>query len=109
MTSKRLLMFALLALAVLFGLWYVRGPHALAALVVLVLPPLLLAIAAGRGWARAGFVGGVFALFWFSHGVMVAWSEPGQRAFALVEVLLALVVVYASSIDGMRARFGKAR
>ncbi len=109
MTSKRLLMFALLALAVLFGLWFVRGPHALAALVVLVLPPLLLAIAAWRGWARAGFVAGVFALLWFSHGVMLAWSEPGQRAFALVEVLLALVVVYASSIDGMRARFGKAR
>jgi uncharacterized membrane protein len=109
MTSKRLLMLALLGLAVLFGLWYVRGPHALAALVVLVLPPLLLAIAAWRGWARAGFMSGVFALFWFSHGVMVAWSEPGQRAFALIEVLLALVIVYASSIDGMRARFGKAR
>ncbi len=109
MTSKRLLMSALLALSVLFGLWYVRGPHALAALVVLVLPPLLLAVAAWRGWTRAGFVGGVFALFWFSHGVMVAWSEPSQRAFALVEVLLALVVVYAASIDGMRARFGKAR
>lgn len=107
MTSKRLLMFALLGLALLFGLWYVHGPHALAALVVLVLPPLLLAIAAWRGWARAGFFGGVFALFWFSHGVMVAWSEPGQRVFALVEVLLALVVVYASSIDGMRARFGR--
>lgn len=109
MTPKRLLMLALVALAVLFGLWFVRGPHALAALLVLVLPPLLLAIAAWRGWARAGFVAGVFALFWFSHGVMVAWSEPGQRAFALVEVLLALVVVYASSIDGVRARFGKAR
>ena len=54
-------------------------------------------------------MGGVFALFWFSHGVMVAWSEPDQRAFALIEVLLALLVVYASSIDGMRARFGKAR
>lgn len=109
MTSKRLLMFALLALAMLFGLWFVRGPHALAALVVLVLPPLLLAIAAWRGWARAGFVAGVFALLWFSHGVMVAWSEPGQRAFALVEVVLALLVVYASSIEGIRARFGKAR
>ena len=109
MTSKRLLMFALLALAVLFGLWFVRGPHALAALVVLVLLALLLAIAAWRGWARAGFVAGVFALLWFSHGVMVAWSEPGQRAFALVEVGLALAVVYACSIDGLRARFGKAR
>lgn len=107
MTSKGLLMFALLALAVLFGLWFVRGTHAPAALVVLVPPPLLLAIGAWRGWARAGFVGGVFALFWFSHGVMVAWSDPDQRVFALVEVALALLVVCASSIDGIRARFGK--
>ena len=107
MSSKRLLMIALFGLAVLFGLWYVRGPHALAALVVLVLLALLLAIAAWRGWKRAGFVGGVFALFWFSHGVMVAWSEPSERVFALIEVVLALMVVYASSIDGMRARFGR--
>ncbi|HWS77076.1 MAG TPA: DUF2069 domain-containing protein [Thermomonas sp.] len=107
MNARRLLVLALVALAVLFGLWYVRGPHALAALVVLVLPPLLLAIAAWRGWARAGFIGGVFALFWFSHGVMVAWSEPGQRLPALVEIALALAIVYASSIDGIRARFGK--
>lgn len=107
MTSKRLLSLALLALAALFGLWYVRGAHAWAAAVVLVLPPLLLAMAAWRGWPRAGFVSGVLALFWFSHGVMLAWSEPAQRAFALVEVALALLVVYASSIDGIRARFGK--
>ena len=107
MNSKRLLALALLALAVLFGLWYVRGAHAWAAAVVLVLPPLLLAIAAWRGWPRAGFVSGVFALLWFSHGVMLAWSEPAQRAFALIEIALALVVVYASSIDGIRARFGK--
>ena len=46
MTSKRLLMLALLGLALLFGVWYARGPHAPASLVVLVLPPLLLAAAA---------------------------------------------------------------
>ena len=107
MTSKRLLALALLALAALFGLWFARGAHARAAALLLVLPPLLLAMAAWRGWPRAGFVSGVFALFWFSHGVMLAWSEPAQRVFALVEVVLALVVVYASSIDGIRARFGK--
>jgi uncharacterized membrane protein len=107
MTSKRLLALVLLALSTLFGLWFARGAHAWAAALVLVLPPLLLAVAAWRGWPRAGFVSGVFALFWFSHGVMLAWSEPAQRAFALVEVALALLVVYASSIDGIRARFGK--
>ena len=107
MKAKRLLMLALLGLAVLFGLWAGRGEHALAAVLLLVLPPLLLAVAAWRGWPRAGFVAGVFALLWFSHGVMLAWSEPAERGFALVEIALALVVVYASSIDGIRARFGK--
>ena len=107
MTSKRLLSLALAALAALFGAWYGHGAHALAAMLVLVLPPLLLAIGAWRGWPRAGFVADVFALFWFSHGVMLGWSEPGQRVYALLEVALALVVVYASSIDGIRARFGK--
>ena len=109
MNSKRLLAIALLALAVLFGLWAARGAHLLASLLVLVLPPLLLALAAWRGWPRAGFVAGVFALLWFSHGVMLAWSEPAQRAFALIEVALALMVVYASSIDGIRARLGNKR
>ena len=107
MKAKRLLILALLGLAVLFGLWAGRGEHALAAVLLLVLPPLLLAVAAWRGWPRAGFAAGVFALLWFSHGVMLAWSEPAERGFALVEIALALVVVYASSIDGIRARFGK--
>ena len=109
MNSKRLLALALVALAALYGLWFGRGEHALAAMLVLVLPPLLLAVAAWRGWPRAGFVAGVFALLWFSHGVMLAWSEPAERVFAFIEIVLALVVVYASSIDGIRARFGKAR
>ena len=46
MNSKRLLAIALLALAVLFGLWAARGAHLLASLLALVLPPLLLALAA---------------------------------------------------------------
>ena len=107
MNSKRLLAIALLALAVLFGLWAARGAHLLASLLVLVLPPLLLALAAWRGWPRAGFVAGVLALFWFSHGVMQAWSEPVGRGFALGEIVLALAVVYTACIDGIRARFGR--
>ena len=104
MNSKRLLAIALLALAVLFGLWAARGAHLLASLLVLVLPPLLLALAAWRGWPRAGFVAGVFALLWFSHGVMLAWAEPAQRLFALAEAALALVVVHAACLPGIRAR-----
>jgi uncharacterized membrane protein len=107
MNAKRLLALSLVGLSVLFTLWFARGPHATAAILVLVLPPLLLALASWRGWPRAGFFAGVFALLWFSHGVMVAWSEPGQRLPAFVEIALALAIVYASSIDGIRARFGK--
>jgi uncharacterized membrane protein len=107
MTSRRLLAFALLGLAALYAAWFVRGAHALAALLVLVLPPLLLALAAWRGWPRARFVSGVLALLWFSHGVMLAWSEPAQRGYALAAIGLALLVVHASSIDGIRARFGR--
>lgn len=106
MTAKRLLPLALVALATLFALWFASVADSLAAILVLVLPPLLLALASWRGWSRAGFFAGVFALLWFSHGVMVAWSEPGQRLLAFVEIALALAIVYASSIDGIRARFG---
>jgi len=97
----------LLALALLYAVWFARDQHAAAVLLVFVLPPLLLAIAAWRGWPRAGFFAGVAALMWFSHGVMVAWADAEQRGFALGATALALAVVYASSIDGIRSRFGK--
>ncbi len=97
----------LLALTVLYVFWFARDAHALAAMLVFVLPPLLLAIAAFRGWARAGFFAGVAALLWFSHGVMMAWADPLQRGFAMGAVAIALGIVYVSSIDGIRARFGK--
>lgn len=107
--SRRLLMAALLALAALYLAWFARDRHLVAAMLVFPLPPLLLALAAWRRWPRAGFVAGVFALLWFSHGVMTAWAEAGQRIYALPAIALSLAVVYASSIDGIRARFGKNR
>ena len=105
--NRKPLAVALLALAALFVLWFARDEHVLTGLLVFASPPLLLAIAAWRGWPRAGFVAGVLALFWFSHGVMQAWSEPVGRGFALIEIVLALAVVYTACIDGIRARFGR--
>ena len=105
--KRKPLAVALLALAALFVLWFARDEHVLTGLLVFASPPLLLAIAAWRGWPRAGFVAGVLALFWFSHGVMQAWSEPVGRGFALGEIELALAVVYTACIDGIRARFGR--
>ena len=104
MTPARLLALLLLALAAFHAAWFTGGPHALAGLLVFALPPLLLAAAALLGWRRAGFTAGVLALLWFSHGVMLAWSEPAQRAMALGEVALALAIVYAACLPGIRAR-----
>lgn len=104
MTAHRYLAAALSALAALFVGWALGHPHPLAGLVAFALPPALLALAALRGWRRAGFTAGVLALLWFSHGVMLAWSEPGQRWLALAEVGLALLVVHAACLPGIRAR-----
>ena len=40
----------------------------------------------------------------FATGVMLAWAEPAQRLFALAEAALALLVVHAACLPGIRAR-----
>ena len=102
--ARRIVQLALFALVLLFAAWF--GPRGeWVALAVFALPPLLLAAWLPRAPVLAGFWAGVLALLWFSHGVMVAWSRPPERAFALAEVVLALVVVLAASVPGLRARF----
>jgi len=109
--ARRLLRVALLGLVLLYSLWFGGALPAATprwvALGVFALPPLLLALALPRHGARAGFWAGVLALLWFSHGVMVAWTRAPERWPALAEVALALVVVFAASIPGLRARFAK--
>ena len=70
---------------------------------------LLLALGVWRGRRTAGFWSAVLALFWFSHGVMVAWSRPPERGFALVALTLAVVVVFAASLPGLQSRFAGKR
>ena len=108
-TAHRITAAALLALAALFVLWFHDDKHAVAALLVFALPPLLLALPAWRGGRRAAFWAGVLALFWFSHGVMVAWTRPPERLLAWLEIALSLLVIGASSWAGLRARFGRRR
>ncbi|HEY0659993.1 MAG TPA: DUF2069 domain-containing protein [Lysobacter sp.] len=105
--ARRVLIVALIALTGLYLMWFAPAPHPWAALAIFALPPALLAMAALRGRARAGFWAGVLALLWFSHGVMVAWTRPPERLFALAEVVLAVAVVFAASLPGLRARFAK--
>ena len=107
MTPLRLLALALLALAALYAAWFWHDRYAIAALLVFALPPLLLGVPAWRGWSRAGLSAGLMALLWFSHGVMVAWTRPADRAFAAAEILLTLVIIGIASLPGLRARFRK--
>ncbi|HEV8692971.1 MAG TPA: DUF2069 domain-containing protein [Lysobacter sp.] len=107
--ARRVLIVALITLAGLYLLWFGATPSPWAALMVFALPPAALAMAALRGWRQAGFWAGVLALAWFSHGVMVAWTRAPERVFATAEIVLALVIVFAASIPGMRARFSKRR
>ena len=71
----------------------------------------LLAIAAGLILRRpsARFWSGVAALVTFCHGIAEAWAIPAARVPGLLEMLLSVAVVLASSWDGLRARFGAGR
>ena len=100
-----LVLMSLLALVALFG-WGFR--HNTGVMLFAAMPPLLLAVALALRIPAATFWSGVFALFWFSYGVMEAWTQTGvARALALSILALALVIVIASSWSGMRARFGR--
>jgi uncharacterized membrane protein len=103
--TTRLLLAALFALAGLYVFWFAGDPWP--ALAVFAAPPLLLALAAWNGGRRAPFWAAVLALFWFSHGVMVAWTRPPESRLALIEIVLALVVIFAASLPGLRGRFSK--
>ncbi|WP_027080674.1 DUF2069 domain-containing protein [Luteimonas mephitis] len=109
-TSRIVLAAALFALSLLFALWFHDDRHRLAAMLVFTLPPLLALAAVLRGGTTAskgGFWAGVLGLFWFSHGVMVAWSRPADGAYAWAEIVLALVIIAAANWPGLRARFGR--
>lgn len=106
-TERILLASALLGLAALYTLWYHADDDRIAALLVFALPPLLLGIGVLIRRRTARFWAGVFALCWFSHGVMVAWAHADERVFGLIETALALAIVFVSNAPGLRAKFGR--
>jgi len=101
---------ALIALGALFCVWF--WPAAdwptrdVVALLVFAAPPLLLGVAKLAGARTAGYWGSVLALAWFSHGIMVAWTRPPELGYALLETALALVIIFAANLPGLRGRFG---
>ena len=114
MTPRHAAAVAVVALFALSWLWYLwlapplTLPPWLAASMhaVLMLPSLLLLVARRRS---ALFWGSVGALFAFCHGIMEAWTSPAARLPALVEVALALVIIFGASWDGVRNRVAKKR
>ena len=109
MNAHKTLIAALVALAAVYAFWFARDAHPVAALLVFALPPALCAMAAMLGLRTAGFWSGVLALLWFSHAVMAAWTRPPERGFASMAIALSIIVVFAASIRGLRARFAKRR
>jgi uncharacterized membrane protein len=107
--SRIVLALALGALVLLFAIWFRGDRQYPGALAVFALPPLLLLVGVLRGSSRAAFWSGVLGLFWFCHGVMLAWDRATGRGYALAEIVLALAIVVAASWPGLRARFGRNR
>ena len=108
--SRIVLAAALLALSVLYATWFHDDRHRLAAMLVFALPPLLALAGVLRGGttaSKAAFWAGVLGLFWFSHGVLVAWSHPDDAGWAWAEIVLSVVVIVAGSWPGLKARFGR--
>jgi len=110
--AQRVAVWLQLALCLLLVAWYgwLHPPAQLSPgiAVGLMLLPSVPGLALGAlGQRSAAFWCGVACLFYFSHGVMEAWTVPATRGLALLEVVLASAVVTASSWDGVKARFGR--
>ena len=106
-TSRIVLGAVLAALGLLFAAWFRADADYLGALAVFSLPPLLLLAGVACGSRVAAFWAGVLGLFWFCHGVMLAWDRPAERGYALAEIALALAAIVTASWPGLRARFGR--
>jgi uncharacterized membrane protein len=55
----------------------------------------------------AVFWGGVAALLYFCHAVSELWTVPEIWPMALVELLLALWIIFAGNWDGLKAKLFK--
>ena len=104
MSARTVLIGALIGLLAVYVAWF--APRAETVALAVFGAPVAACLAGVLLRRRtAGFWSGVLALLWFSHGVMVAWTRPGERALALAETVLAVVIVLAASVPGLRARF----
>lgn len=68
--------------------------------------PLLLPLLAIRNVRRALLWVGILSLFYFCHGVSEAWSAPGERVLAWLEIVLTvgLIAVLGAGVKRRSAR-----
>jgi uncharacterized membrane protein len=66
--------------------------------------PLLLPFIAIRNVRRALLWAGILSLFYFCHGIAESWSSTHERWPALIEVLLALLLIGALGFGVKRTR-----
>ena len=108
--AQKVALSALYALIFLQPLWHgwlapprIGAPAVAAAIATL--PWLLVLIATFRDPSRGVLWGGTLALFYFSHGVAVAWGSSGtERLLALTEIVLTLLVIVPPGAVAWRAR-----
>jgi len=105
--SRQILGAALAVLALVYWLLFRTDPQRAAVLAVFIAPPLLLVALLLAGRARAAFWAGVAGLVWFSHAVMLAWTQADVRGWAWILIILSIVIVFASSVPGLHARFSR--
>jgi uncharacterized membrane protein len=79
-----------------------RMPVVVALLIALL--PLAIPLLYWRPPARMLLLAGMICLFYFCHGVAEAWSAPGERVLALIELALAVVVILACARRPKRRR-----
>ena len=96
-TTYRIGLVAWAALSVLQLLWHGWLFPAQSMPVGLVLAitviPLLLPLLAIRDVRRALLWVGILSLFYFCHGISEAWSAPGERWLAWIEIVLTLTLI----------------
>lgn len=108
--AQRVALVAVVALALLQVTWHgwlvpPRNAGAFPAAALATIPWLMVLAAAARNRARGVLWGGTLGLFYFAHGVAVAWSGAGnERALALVEIVLSLLVILPPGVWAWRER-----
>jgi uncharacterized membrane protein len=110
--SKRWVALGVFALLFLQVLWHAVLAPAERVPVWLVtsffaLPWLLVSVLVFIKHRTFAFWAGTLALFYFSHGVMEAWTQRDIWLLGMLEAVLCVGLIIGSSWDGMKARFSK--